>query len=385
MSKEIEQNKFIKNSKLSVVIPCYNEEVTLNKCIENVLKIADSGLSLEIIIVDDCSEDKSYYISLELEKKYPEIIVLRHLQNQGKGAALRTGFKKATGDFIAVQDADLEYDPKDLKRLLKPLINEDADVVLGSRFLSAGFHRVLYFWHFMGNRFLTFISNMLTDLNLTDMETCYKVFRKDIIKKIAIEENRFGFEPEIVAKIAHMRLRIFEVGISYRGRTYEEGKKIRAKDGFRALYCIFKYNAHRAPVPIQLLIYLFIGGTAAVLNLITFLLLYRLGIATIIAAPTAFLLSAGVNYLLCITILFKHKAKWNSFTEIFVYLIVVSSVGLLDLWITKGLLSAKFSASFAKIMATGVTFVLNFFGRRSMVFPERSLGPWNPQIKQAQK
>jgi len=377
----MDQKKFNKHTKLSVVIPCYNEELTLNRCVGNVLKIADTKLSLEVIIVDDCSSDKSHSIALELEKKHPEIIVFRHAENQGKGAALRTGFKEATGDFVAVQDADLEYDPDDLRRLLIPLINEDADVVLGSRFLSAGFHRVLYFWHSMGNRFLTFISNMLTDLNLTDMETCYKVFRRDVIKKITIEENRFGFEPEIVAKIAHMRLRIFEVGISYRGRTYEEGKKIRAKDGFRALYCIFKYNAHRAPVPIQLLIYLFIGGIAAIVNFVTFLLLFRSGIAVIIAAPASFILAATVNFILCITILFKHKAKWNSATEVMVYLIIVTSVGLLDLLITKGLLSAEFSASFSKIMATGATFILNFVGRRSMVFPERPLGPWKPQIK----
>jgi len=377
----MDQKKFNKHTKLSVVIPCYNEELTLNRCVGNVLKIADTKLSLEVIIVDDCSSDKSHSIALELEKRHPEIIVFRHAENQGKGAALRTGFKEATGDFVAVQDADLEYDPDDLRRLLIPLINEDADVVLGSRFLSAGFHRVLYFWHSMGNRFLTFISNMLTDLNLTDMETCYKVFRRDVIKKITIEENRFGFEPEIVAKIAHMRLRIFEVGISYRGRTYEEGKKIRAKDGFRALYCIFKYNAHRAPVPIQLLIYLFIGGIAAIVNFVTFLLLFRSGIAVIIAAPASFILAATVNFILCITILFKHKAKWNSATEVMVYLIIVTSVGLLDLLITKGLLSAEFSASFSKIMATGATFILNFVGRRSMVFPERPLGPWKPQIK----
>lgn len=173
----------------------------------------------------------------------------------GKGAALRTGFKYATGDYVGVQDADLEYDPKDLKRLLKPLVSGEADVVLGSRFRSSESSRVLYFWHYLGNRFLTLLSNMFTDLNLTDMETCYKVFRSDVIKSIDLKEDRFGFEPEVVAKIAQMRIRIFKMGISYRGRTYEEGKKIRIKGGVRALYCIFRYNAHRVPLPIQPLIY----------------------------------------------------------------------------------------------------------------------------------
>jgi glycosyltransferase involved in cell wall biosynthesis len=248
----VEDFIFSVSVKLSIVIPCFNEEKTIKECVERVLEIADDNLSLELIIVDDHSTDNSYSIARKLEINHPEIKIIRHEKNSGKGAALRSGFKMATGDFVAVQDADLEYDPVDLKRLLIPLVQGDADVVLGSRFLSTGFHRVLYFWHYMGNRFLTFLSNMFTDLNLTDMETCYKVFRREIIQDIDIKENRFGFEPEIIAKIAQRRLRIFEMGISYRGRTYEEGKKIGVKDGFRTLYCIFRYNAHKAPLPIQL-------------------------------------------------------------------------------------------------------------------------------------
>jgi dolichol-phosphate mannosyltransferase len=234
-----EGNEPVKRAvKLSVIIPCYNEERTLNNCVKKVLGIASETLSLEVLIVDDCSKDRSLEIARELEKQYPEVSVLCHEKNMGKGAALRTGFGTATGDFVAVQDADLEYDPMDLKRLLLPLMAGKADVVLGSRFLSSGAHRVLYFWHSLGNRFLTFLSNMFSDLNLTDMETCYKVFRREVIKSINIEEDRFGFEPEIVAKLASMRLRVYEMGISYYGRTYEEGKKIGAKDGFRAIYCI---------------------------------------------------------------------------------------------------------------------------------------------------
>jgi dolichol-phosphate mannosyltransferase len=228
--------------KLSVVIPCYNEEKTLQACVDSVLAIADATLELELIVVDDCSADGSLAVARRLAERTPGLTVIHHPTNQGKGAALRTGFASATGDFVAVQDADREYDPQDLKKLLMPLRTGEADVVLGSRFLSAGYHRVLYFWHSLGNRFLTLLSNMLTDLNLTDMETCYKVFRREVIQSIAIEENRFGFEPEVVAKIAQMRLRIYEMGISYRGRTYAEGKKIGMKDGWRALYCILKYN-----------------------------------------------------------------------------------------------------------------------------------------------
>jgi glycosyltransferase involved in cell wall biosynthesis len=370
---------YAKPVKLSIVIPCFDEELTLSKCVDKVLSIADDKLSLEVIIVDDHSSDNSYSIALKLEKKHPEITVLRHEKNCGKGAALRSGFQKATGDFVAIQDADLEYDPMDLKRLLTPLLNSDADVVLGSRFLSTGAHRVLYFWHYLGNRFLTFISNMFTDLNLTDMETCYKVFRREIIQNIQIKENRFGFEPEIVAKAAHMRLRIYEMGISYRGRTYEEGKKIRTKDGLRAIYCIFRYNAYRAPIPVQFILYLFIGGVAAVVNLFVFLALFSTGLGVTISAPSAFIIAAIVNYLLCIAILFRHRSRWRSATELMMYFMVVGIVALLDLQITRFFLVLGAPPAASKAVATVLSLIFNFIGRRFFVFPESSSGPWRPQ------
>lgn len=374
-------NKQDRVIRFSIIIPCFNEEKTLKGCVERVMKIADKSLFLEVIIVDDHSSDGSLLIARELESKHPEILVLDHEKNQGKGAALRTGFQKATGDFVAVQDADLEYNPMDLKRLLVPLINGDADVVFGSRFLSYGVHRVLYFWHYLGNRFLTFMSNMFTDLNLTDMETCYKVFRREVIQGIQIRENRFGFEPEIVAKVAQMRLRIFEMGISYYGRTYEEGKKIGVKDGFRALYCIFQYNAHKAPIPIQFLLYLFIGGLAAVVNLFVFLGMFSAGLSVTISAPTAFITAAFVNYLLCIFILFRHEVRWNSTTEILFYILVVGIVAILDLWITKLFLASGASPAISKMMATGLALILNFIGRRFFVFPEPSSSSWRPRKK----
>ena len=312
---------------LSVVIPCYNEESTLESCVEKVMQMANENLQLELIIINDASSDNSLAIAHGLAEQYPIVKVLNHEVNQGKGAALRTGFKHATGDFVVVQDADLEYDPMEIPNLLKPLIEGKADVVLGSRFLSGGTHRVLYFWHSLGNKFLTLLSNMFTDLNLTDMETCYKVFKREVIQSIDIKENRFGFEPEIVAKVAQRRLRIFEMGISYFGRTYEEGKKIGWKDGVRALYCIFRYNAHKAPVPVQFLIYLFIGATSALVNLLIFMIVFNSGIEVEIAAPVAFITASIVNYLLSISILFRSKVKWNSGVEILVYAVVVITVG----------------------------------------------------------
>ena len=364
---------------LSLVIPCYNEERTLEDCVENVRRIVDENLELELIIVDDCSRDASHAVATRLQQRIPGLIVLRHEQNQGKGAALRTGIARATGDFVAIQDADLEYDPMDLKRLIVPLVNGDADVVLGSRFLSPGYHRVLYFWHSLGNRFLTLLSNMLTDLNLTDMETCYKVFRRQIIQGITIEENRFGFEPEVVAKISQLRLRIYEMGISYRGRTYEEGKKIGMRDGWRALYCILKYNLHKVPVPIQFAFYVLIGGVSAVLNLVLFAAFLRMGLDVSPSALTAFFLAAGLNYWLSVKLLFRQRARWGAAGEIVAFLGVVIGVGLVDMSITGGGIAIGLGALTAKSLASVIGLVLNFVGRRFLVFPEASNPDWKPQ------
>ncbi|WP_428420665.1 glycosyltransferase family 2 protein [Methylibium sp.] len=230
--------------KLSIVIPCYNELATIDAIIR---AVNDSPYpSKEIIIVDDCSTDGTRQkLRDEIEASGKVAKVIYHEINQGKGAALRTGIAAATGEIVIIQDADLEYDPNEYSRLVEPILRDKADIVFGSRFLGSDAHRVLYYWHRVGNGILTTLSNMFTNLNLTDMETCYKVFRREIIQGISIEENRFGFEPEITAKISKLKCRIFEVGISYYGRTYDEGKKIGWRDGVRALYCIIKYNVFR--------------------------------------------------------------------------------------------------------------------------------------------
>jgi dolichol-phosphate mannosyltransferase len=376
----IQRDEFAaKRVKLSVVIPCYNEEKTLEDCVDRVLAIQDEALELELIIVDDCSKDKSLEAGRRLVARVPGLVLLRHEVNRGKGAALRTGIAGASGDFVAIQDADREYDPMDLKKLLSPLVRGDADVVLGSRFLSSDFRRVLYFWHSVGNQFLTTLSNMLTDLNLTDMETCYKVFRREIIQSIQIEEDRFGFEPEVVAKIAQMRLRVYEMGISYRGRTYEEGKKIGMRDGWRALYCILKYNLPRVPVAMQFVFYLFIGGVSAIVNLVLFLGLYQAGLALTPSALCAFFLAAFVNYYLSVKFLFRHKAKWTTATEIVFFLAVVTVVGIVDLFCTRFFIFAGFGPAVAKIFSTAIGLVLNFAGRRFVVFPEKPNPDWKPQ------
>jgi glycosyltransferase involved in cell wall biosynthesis len=225
---------------LSVVVPVFNEKETIEE-IYNRIRAVD--IEKEIILVDDCSTDGTKEIISGLAA--PDTKVFFHDKNRGKGAALRTGFREATGDILIVQDADLEYDPKEYPKLIRPILEGRADVVYGSRFAGGEQHRVLFFWHMIGNKFLTLLSNMFANLNLTDMETCYKVFKRDVYTKITIEENRFGFEPEITAKISKLNVRIYEVGISYSGRAYREGKKIGWKDGFSALRCILKYNLFR--------------------------------------------------------------------------------------------------------------------------------------------
>ncbi len=227
--------------KLSIVIPCYNEKNTINKLLETVNRI--DFIEKEVLVIDDCSNDGTREILVEISKKtnFIDKLVLNK-KNYGKGYSLNEGIRFATGDLLIIQDADLEYNPMEIKNLLVPVFEHNADVVFGSRFRGGNAGRVLYFWHSVGNYILTLLSNIMTDLNLTDMETCYKLFKINIIKNITINENRFGFEPEITAKISKLDIKIFEVGISYNGRKYNEGKKINWKDGFRAIYCILKYN-----------------------------------------------------------------------------------------------------------------------------------------------
>jgi glycosyltransferase involved in cell wall biosynthesis len=231
---------------LSIVIPAYNEGPTIYKILDKIKSVSlIDAIQKEVIIVNDCSTDNTVDSIQTYVQNNPELLIvfLEHTKNQGKGAALHTGIAKASGEVIVIQDADLEYDPQEYNILLKPIVDEVADVVYGSRFMGGKPHRILFFWHSIGNKFLTFLSNMFSNLNLTDMETCYKMFRADVLKSIKLEEKRFGFEPEVTQKVARIpKIRIYEVGISYYGRTFEEGKKISWRDGFHAIYCIFRYG-----------------------------------------------------------------------------------------------------------------------------------------------
>ena len=229
--------------KLSVIIPVYNEQGTIRDILARVLAVP---LDKELIVVDDCSRDDSRAILQAIAAEHDNMKLICHEQNRGKGAAVRTGIQAATAEVVLIQDADLEYDPSDYHKLIAPIVAGQADVVFGSRFVGGECHRVLYFWHSIGNRFLTLLSNVFTNLNLSDMEVCYKAFRRDVIQQIRIEEDRFGFEPEITAKVAQLGCRIYEVGISYYGRTYKEGKKVGWRDGVRAIWCILKYNLRRS-------------------------------------------------------------------------------------------------------------------------------------------
>ncbi|GHV86882.1 hypothetical protein AGMMS50255_1780 [Spirochaetia bacterium] len=371
---------------LSLIIPCYNEARTIEICIAKILNMsrerlaAGGPLALEIIVVDDASTDGSFQILEKLAEQYDEIRVLKHEKNRGKGAALRTGFIHAAGDFVGIQDADAEYNPQDYLVMLEPLLDGRADVVYGSRYLKPDTRRVLYFWHTWMNKTLTNVSNMFTNLDITDMETCYKLFRREIIQKIApeLKEDRFGFEPEVTAKIAETRCRVYECAISYNPRSYEEGKKIGWKDGVHALYCIFHYSAHTAPLPMQILIYLFIGAVSLFVNLIFFIGATRAGMALDYAIIVSFIISAFCNYLLCIAILFRHKARWKGGVEIFWYIFSVLVMGIVDFALTRLLITlTPFFAlhwNSAKFIASIIGFIGNFALRKILVFPEKKKG-----------
>ncbi|MDR1871923.1 MAG: bifunctional glycosyltransferase family 2/GtrA family protein [Deltaproteobacteria bacterium] len=355
---------------LSLIIPCYNEENTLEQCIQRIMELKNHNINLELIIVDDCSKDNSLNIAYNLEKRYPEVKVLKHEVNMGKGAALRTGFLSATGDYVGVQDADVEYNPIDYLKLLEPLKNGVADVVYGSRYLQPETRRILYFWHTCMNKFLTFFSNMFTDLGITDMETCYKLFKKDVIQKLApqFKENRFGFEPEITALISENKCRVYECAISYNPRSYEEGKKIGWLDGLRAIYCILHYGAYRAPLPMHILLYFIINSLSALTNIITFSVLinYCEFLYTIIIALA---LAALCNYLLCIILIFKHLSRWwKGYIELLVYIACVAVVCLLDILFTSFFINCGVNNIIAKSISIGLCFCFNYLFRRFIVF-----------------
>lgn len=365
----------MKNALLSLIVPCYNEEETLASCVDRILGLRDQDVSLEIVIVDDCSTDGSLTVANGLAARHDCVTVLRHERNRGKGAAIRTGLMGASGDYIGIQDADLEYNPLDYKAMLEPLLTGKADVVYGSRYLRPDTRRVLYFWHTWMNKTLTFVSNMFTNLDISDMETCYKLFERTFIQKIAplLREDRFGFEPEVTAHVAQSRARVYECAISYTPRSYEEGKKIGWKDGLRALYCILHYSAHTAPLPMQLILYFFIGFVSFVVNLASFSIAGAYGLPTTVAIVGAFFLSALVNYLLCITILFRHKARWSKHSESLIYFGGVAVMGGVDYLMTVGLLAVGMPPLWAKGIAAGAGFVFNFLLRRQLVFPEKRL------------
>ena len=355
---------------LSLIIPCFNEENTLENCVERCLVLKEHGIDLELVIVDDCSTDNSYAIAQKLAEKYHEITILHHDINQGKGAALRNGFMIAKGDYVGIQDSDAEYNPLDYITLLKPLQSKKADVVYGSRYLRQGTRRVLYFWHTWMNRSLTFVSNMFTNLDISDMETCYKLFTRQAIQTIApqLKEKRFGFEPEVTALTARLGYRVYECAIHYEPRSYEEGKKIGWKDGVRALYCIMHYGAHSAPLPMQILLYLFIGFACALVNMFFFIILLSYGLTFTTSTIIAFLIAAACNYILCLLLLFKHKARWSAPGEVIAYIITLCIMGTVDYGVTACLSNIGIGAAWSKALASIIGFVGNFLLRKYLVF-----------------
>lgn len=355
---------------LALVVPCYNEEATLATCVDKCLALEKHGVSLEIIIVDDCSTDNSAAIAEGLAAQTPQVRYFRQPRNMGKGAALRRGFMEATAAYIGIQDADAEYNPLDYLQMLEPMRAGRADVVYGSRYLRHDTRRVLYFWHSFMNRSLTFVSNMVTNLDITDMETCYKLFRRELMDALAprLREDRFGFEPEITCLVARARCRVYECAIRYEPRTYEEGKKIGWRDGVRALYCLLHYGMPSAALPMQILMYFCIGSVCALANIILFAIFLAFGMALLPAVVSAFAISAALNYFLCIFLLFQHKARFNTDREVLTYIAGVLLMCGVDYGITAGLTYAGLASVWSKCWATIFGFVGNFLLRKYFVF-----------------
>ena len=358
--------------KVTVVIPCYNERDTLPTLITRLRAIEDDGVTLDIHIVDDGSTDGSPRIAQELSRKYDNVRATSLEVNQGKGAALRVGLRAAEGDFIAIQDADLEYDPGDLKRMIDFLRETDADVVVGSRFLNGDVRSDLNIWQSLGNRIITRLSNLLTGLKLTDIEVCYKVFRREALEGIELREDRFGIEPELIAKIARKRLRIYEIGISYTPRTRQEGKKIGIADGIRALYCVLSYNAYRAPILPQLVLFMLFGAIGILLDVSLFAFMRNAEVEISRSIVIAFLISASYQVCCVNPLLFRKGSRWKQALEPIVHGLGLIAAAVVDFSIFGILSGLGLPLEAAKSLAIFAALLGLYFHYRFLLFSPES-------------